>query len=171
MAVVGIHIPDAMTAVTGPATRVLALSRRVEVGTQLDDATSVMFEFASGAMGTLSILTATTPFWWLHVFGSSGWAQMPDQYRLIRTELDGNLSEQSFEPLDTLAAEGDAFALTVQEGRAWPVTPAQAFQCRGDGGDHAFRGQRRRLCRSGAGLNREEPQPAPRPFPVTSPPR
>lgn len=127
MAAMGIHVLDAMVALMGPVARTATLSRRLAVASQLDDTTSVMLEFASGSTGTISTLMATAPFWRLHVFGGSGWAQMPDQHRLIRADLDGQLREQGFEPLDTLAAELDAFARMVREGEAWPVSAAQAL--------------------------------------------
>nr|WP_254368336.1 Gfo/Idh/MocA family oxidoreductase [Paracoccus sp. Z118] len=127
MAAMGIHVLDAMIAIMGPVVRVAAISRRLAVSSNLDDTTVIMLEFASGATGSLSTLMATAPFWRLHVFGASGWAQMPDQARLIHAGLDGQVSEQSFEPLDTLATELDAFALTVREEWPWPVTTVQAL--------------------------------------------
>ncbi|SIS90286.1 Gfo/Idh/MocA family protein [Paracoccus saliphilus] len=127
MAAMGIHILDAMIAVMGRIARVSVLSRRLAVSSQLDDTTTVHLDFASGATGTLSTLMASAPFWRLHVFGSEGWAQMPDQTRLLTSNLAGECTEQSFAPVDTLAAELASFAAAMRRSEDYPVTREQAL--------------------------------------------
>lgn len=127
MAAMGIHILDAMIAVMGPVRRVSVLSRRLAVTSHLDDTTTVLLEFVSGATGTLSTIMATASYWRLHAFGASGWAQIPDQNRLIRSDLSSQTTEQRFDPVDTLAAELHAFALLIRENDPYPVSFAQAL--------------------------------------------
>lgn len=127
MAAMGIHVLDAMIALIGPVARVSVLSRRRALSSQLDDTTTVHLNFASGATGLISTLMATGPFWRLHVFGSKGWAQMPDQSRLITSDLSGAGKEVTFESTDTLAAELAAFAASISDGSPYPVTRSQAL--------------------------------------------
>lgn len=128
MAAMGIHILDAMIALLGPVRRVSAISRRVAVPAQLKDVTSVMLDFESGATGTLSTLMSTAGFWRVHVFGSDGWAQMPDQFNLITSDLAGQQTHRSFDPRDTLALELDAFARHIRTNRPYPVLDQQALE-------------------------------------------
>ncbi len=128
MAAMGIHVLDAMIALLGPVRRVSAISRRAAVSAQLKDVTSVMLDFESGATGSLSTLMATAGFWRLHVFGSQGWAQMPDQATLITSDLSGRQERRAFDPCDSLAQELDAFARKARSDRPYPVSPLQALQ-------------------------------------------
>ena len=50
---VGIHPLDTLHYLLGPVARVMAFVRRVEVSVDIDDTTSVILEFASGALGYL----------------------------------------------------------------------------------------------------------------------
>lgn len=127
MAAMGIHILDAMIALLGPVRRVSAISRRIAVPAQIDDVTNVMLDFQSGATGSLSSLMSTGSFWRLHVFGSTGWAQMPDQDTLVTSDLEGAQERRSFDPCDSLARELDAFARHVLTGQPYPVTHDQAL--------------------------------------------
>mgnify|MGYP005856800743 CR=1 FL=1 len=127
MAAMGIHVLDAMIAIMGPVRRVSVLSRRMAVSSGLDDTTTVHLEFARGATGMLSTLMATASFWRLHVFGSKGWAQMPDQARLITATLSNGSTDLAFDSADTLAAELGCFAEAIRGNRCYPVTTAQAL--------------------------------------------
>ena len=127
MAAMGIHVLDAMIAVMGPVRRVCVLSRRMAVSNGVDDTTTVQLDFTSGATGTLSTLMATASFWRLHVFGSAGWVQMPDQTRLSLATLDSSPEERVFTPTDTLATELDHFARSVRGDDLYPVTVTEAL--------------------------------------------
>lgn len=127
MAAMGIHVLDAMIAAMGPVRRVSTLSRRLALTCSLDDTTSVQMEFASGATGTLSTLMATASYWRLHVFGSKGWTQMPEEHRCVVTEIDAAPHDASFDPVDSVAEELACFADAVRGGIAYPVTRAQAL--------------------------------------------
>jgi predicted dehydrogenase len=127
MAAMGIHMLDAMLSIMGPVRRVATLSRRLAVPSDLDDVTSVILDFASGATGSLATLMATGGFWRLHVFGAEGWAQMPDQNSLVLADLSGKQTAHTFEPVDTLAAELDAFAGAIRSKAKYPVSFGEAL--------------------------------------------
>ena len=127
MAAMGIHILDAMLAVMGPVRRVSTVSRRLAVASGVDDTTTVTMDYVSGATGSLSTLMATGSFWRLHVFGSQGWAHMPDQNTLILSDLAGKQTTESFAATDTLAAELDSFARAVRSNAPYPVSLGEAL--------------------------------------------
>ena len=127
MAAMGIHILDAMLAVMGPVRRVSTLSKRLAVASGVDDTTMVAMEYESGATGSLSTLMATGSFWRLHVFGSEGWAQMPDQNTLVLSDLAGRQTTENFTATDTLAAELDTFAQAIRSKASYPVSLREAL--------------------------------------------
>ncbi|MDP0926715.1 Gfo/Idh/MocA family oxidoreductase [Paracoccus onubensis] len=127
MAAMGIHVLDAMIALLGPVRRVSTVSRRIVAPAQLRDVTSVMLDFHCGATGSLSTLMTTGSFWRLHVFGSEGWVQMPDQSSLITCDLAGTQERRNFDPCDGLARELDAFGGNILAKQSYPVTHHQAL--------------------------------------------
>jgi predicted dehydrogenase len=127
MAAMGIHVLDAMIALMGPVRRVAVLSRRRAVQSQLDDTTAVLLDFASGATGTLSTLMATASGWRLRVAGDAGWAEMPDQDRLLHAPIGTPIREQTYAKVDTLALELAAFVTSITAVAPYVVTQAQAL--------------------------------------------
>lgn len=128
MAALGIHMLDAMIHLLGPVQRVTALSKRRVLSAGVDDTTTVQLDFDSGATGTLTSLMATPLNWRLQLFGSEGWAAMADQQSLEVSRLENpKESNQTFEAVDTLAAELNAFAGTVYEGIPFPVSMSEAL--------------------------------------------
>lgn len=127
MAAMGIHVLDAMIALQGPIRRVAVLSRRLAVENPVDDTTTVLLDFASGATGTLSTIMATAASWRLRASGSSGWAEMPDQHRLLVAPVSGDIRSLDFDPRDTLALELAAFADSIRNGSLPAVTRAEAL--------------------------------------------
>ena len=128
MAALGIHMLDAMIHLLGPVKRVTALSRRRVLSAGVDDTTTVQLDFDCGATGTLTSLMATPLNWRLQLFGSEGWAAMANQQSLEICRLeDPKESNQTFEAVDTLAAELNAFASAVHEGAPFPVSMSEAL--------------------------------------------
>lgn len=128
MAALGIHMLDAMIHLLGPVQRVTALSKRRVLSAGVDDTTTVQLDFDSGATGTLTSLMATPLNWRLQLFGSEGWAAMADQQSIEVSRLeDPKQSNQTFEAVDTLAAELNAFAAAVYEGTPFPVSMSEAL--------------------------------------------
>src|SRR5882672_7660920 len=74
----GVHVVDAMLYLAGPIGAVSAQSLRLARDFGMDDTTSMLFRFRSGASGYLGTVIATAETWRLQVFGSKGWAEVGD---------------------------------------------------------------------------------------------
>jgi predicted dehydrogenase len=83
----GVHVVDAMLYLAGPIESVDAQSFRLAQDFGVDDTTSMLFRFASGATGYLGTVIATAETWRLQVFGSKGWAEVGDVEHLTTWQL------------------------------------------------------------------------------------
>ena len=83
----GVHVVDAMLYLAGQIDTVTAQSYRLAQDFGVDDTTSMLFRFASGATGYLGTVIATAETWRLQVFGSNGWAEVGDVEHLHTWEL------------------------------------------------------------------------------------
>jgi len=119
MAARGIHIVDAMIRTCGRIESAYALSRRRVLDAEIDDTTSMLFEFADGMTGTLTTLMATAEQWRLQVFGAKGWARMEciehlPQSTFATCGIDGDHTLVSYVAPNTERAELEAFAAAVR---------------------------------------------------------
>ncbi|HYF43780.1 MAG TPA: Gfo/Idh/MocA family oxidoreductase [Ramlibacter sp.] len=83
----GVHVVDAMLYLAGHIEQVTAQSFRLAQDFGVDDTTSMLFRFASGATGYLGTVIATAETWRLQVFGSNGWAEVGDVEHLHTWDL------------------------------------------------------------------------------------
>ena len=83
----GVHVVDAMLYLAGPIAQVTAQSFRLVQNFGMDDTTSMLFRFASGATGYLGTVIATAETWRLQVFGSEAWVEVGDVEHLTTWEL------------------------------------------------------------------------------------
>ena len=83
----GVHVVDAMLYLAGPIEQVTAQSFRLAQDFGVDDTTSMLFRFASGATGYLGTVIATAETWRLQVFGSNAWVEVGDVEHLHTWEL------------------------------------------------------------------------------------
>jgi len=84
----GVHVADAMLYLTGShVEQVTAQSFRLAQDFGIDDTTSMLLRFASGATGYLGTVIATAETWRLQVFGSRGWAEVGDVEHLHTWDL------------------------------------------------------------------------------------
>ena len=74
----GVHVIDAMLSLAGPIEQVTAQSFRLAQDFGMDDTTSMLLRFDSGATGYLGTVIASAECWRLQVFGSNGWAEVGD---------------------------------------------------------------------------------------------
>ena len=74
----GVHVVDAFLYLAGRVGSVHAQSARQVLDYGLDDTTSMLFRFRSGASGYLATVIATAETWRIQVFGSKGWVQLGD---------------------------------------------------------------------------------------------
>jgi predicted dehydrogenase len=72
----GVHVVDAMLYLAGRIETVYAQSERLVQSSGVDDTTSMLFRFASGASGYLGTVIATAETWRMQVFGSKGWVEL-----------------------------------------------------------------------------------------------
>jgi predicted dehydrogenase len=84
----GVHVVDAMLYLAGPIEQATAAqSVRLAQDFGVDDTTSMLFRFASGATGYLGTVIATAETWRMQVFGSNAWAEVGDVEHLHTWEL------------------------------------------------------------------------------------
>jgi predicted dehydrogenase len=74
----GVHVIDAMLYVAGRIDSVHAQSFRLAQDFGIDDTTSMLLNFGSGATGYLGTVIATPETWRMQVFGSLGWVEVGD---------------------------------------------------------------------------------------------
>ena len=127
----GIHVVDAMINLVGSIEQVTAQSFRQFLKIPIDDTTSMLFRFASGATGYLGTFTAMAMQWRVQVLGTGGTAEMHNYNRLTVTRVkeDGTTGAEEiteYGPFDMEQAELEAFADACAGGPAFPLTPAEA---------------------------------------------
>ncbi|MEQ1773173.1 MAG: Gfo/Idh/MocA family oxidoreductase [Burkholderiales bacterium] len=118
----GIHVLDALVSYAGPARRVHAQVLSLQPQPSPLDTITVLFEFDRGLSGTLAAIRSTPFYWRIHVFGSAGSAEALGENELV-VRLNGKPPQRmTYEPVDSLAAEFDAFADAVARRAAYPIT-------------------------------------------------
>lgn len=124
----GVHMIDAMTHLLGPINRVQAQCKRLAVSVDIDDTTSALFEFASGATGYLGTFSACPQTVFFNLYGTSANAfAAPDADRLTLHRLGEESAEVSLMPVDTLKAELEEFADACTGGATFRVQPEEAI--------------------------------------------
>jgi len=123
----GIHLIDAMINLMGPIAGVFAQSTS-RVIQEIDDTTSVLFRFESGATASLTTLLATPMHFRLHLFGSLAHAELRGPDRLELTRLEDTVPRIiDYPAIDLERAELEAFADAVEGRASFPVSSAQAI--------------------------------------------
>jgi predicted dehydrogenase len=122
----GIHTLDAMIQIAGLATSVYAFSdkRKLPADVDMDDTTSMLLKFASGATGSLSTVFVTADLYRVHVFGSKGWIELRGDTDLIMRGLQGTPEKITLPAVDKEKAELEAFADAIEEKKPF-VVPAE----------------------------------------------
>ncbi len=129
----GVHTLDAYLYLAGRVASVHAQSSRRALAYGLDDTTSMLFKFESGATGYLGTVIATAETWRMQVFGSKGWAEVGDVEHLTTWQMKVcTLDPQklwlhqkpqvlAFPPISTERAELENFARAIAEKRPLAV--------------------------------------------------
>ncbi len=117
----GLHLLDAFSNLIGAVRYVHA--RVVTRKPQPDpmDTVSVLFEFTNRVTGTLGAVRASPFYWRVHVFGRGASAEALGENDLIVRRSGGRIERSSFEPVDSLRAEFDAFADAVAGRAPYPI--------------------------------------------------
>ena len=123
----GIHMIDALIYLLGPVARVGAQAYRRAVPVDIDDTTSALFAFESGASAYLGTLFACPHTSYINIYGTGGNALgQIDNSQLILQSADGVRREEPIEPNDTLRLELDEFAAACAGEAQFTVTPEEA---------------------------------------------
>lgn len=127
LASLGLHMIDIMCWLFGPMKRIACLGRRVCVPVDIDDVTVGLIEFESGLTATLSTFFASPLISQFRVSGTACVADVQDDFsRMHLTKADGTRTTETFEAIDTVAAEITRFIKACQTGAALPITPIEA---------------------------------------------
>jgi predicted dehydrogenase len=121
----GIHVLDALVSYAGPARRVHAQVLSLQPQPNPLDTITVMFEFERAGQrmsGTLAAIRSTPFYWRIHVFGSKGSAEALGENELV-VRLNGQTPQRTtYEPVDSLAAEFEAFADALDGRAVYPIS-------------------------------------------------
>jgi predicted dehydrogenase len=122
----GVHVLDAMLYLAGHIAQVTAQSVRLAQDFGMDDTTSMLLRFASGATGYLGTVIATPETWRLQVFGTKAWVEVGGVEHLPTWDLKVCTLDpehlavkqrpvvHTFEPTSTERAELEHFAEHAQ---------------------------------------------------------
>lgn len=126
----GVHVVDAMIYLAGAVSHVTAQSFRLAQDFGMDDTTSMLMRFKSGATGYLGTVIASAETWRLQVFGSRAWAEVGDiehlhtwSLKVCRLDPERITVKQqpeliTFPDTSTERAELEHFAREIAAGRA-----------------------------------------------------
>ncbi len=123
----GIHLIDLMCWIAGPIVAVTAQAKRRVLAVDVDDTTSVLFEFESGVTGYLGCMFAAPYTSLLNVYGTrmNAFAGIDSESVVVKT-IDGQSSTMEMDRVDTLKTELEEFALSCLGHKMFRVSPAQA---------------------------------------------
>ncbi|MFQ5895013.1 MAG: Gfo/Idh/MocA family protein [Nitrospinota bacterium] len=89
MTALGVHHADTFQYLLGPVTRVMAMSKSLFSETPLEDVTSLLLEFESGAQGYLSTNLVSPKVFSIHVFGTEANAIVENEGTRLRLQRKG----------------------------------------------------------------------------------
>jgi predicted dehydrogenase len=115
----GIHHVDTFQYLLGPIARVMAFSRRVALTGEVDDATSILFEFASGSLGYLGtswIHANRTSTITLHGTEAQAWSEADGARLFVARRGQGERAAVPLTPVDPVVEELAEFARCVRAG-------------------------------------------------------
>jgi predicted dehydrogenase len=128
----GIHLTDSFVALAGRVARLRAVSAS-PVPEPPRNVIAIQLEFASGATGFVTAVSATPYYGRFTVLGSEGWAEStedehperPVPNRLTFRPRGGEKSVTDFEPFDIVRANFEAFADAAEGRAAYPISAAE----------------------------------------------
>jgi predicted dehydrogenase len=121
----GVHILDAFINLVGPARRVYAQLLARPPQPEPVDTLSVILQFANGVSGVLAGVRSTPQYWRVHVFGTQGSAEALEQNDLVLRASGAKPQHFTFEPVDALRFEFEAFADAVAGRAPYPISVEQ----------------------------------------------
>ena len=121
----GIHVLDAFVNLVGPVRRAHAQHILKSPPPASLDTLTITLEFANRVSGVLCGVRATPLFWRVHVFGNQGSAEAVGPTELILRMSGAQPERRSFETVNALRANLEAFADAVEGRVAYPIPVAQ----------------------------------------------
>jgi predicted dehydrogenase len=122
LSAMGVHILDFFIHLCGPINSVRTTSTRRSMPVEADDVVCVDLSFKNGVVGTLSTMLTTPRQWRVQVFGTSQWAHMRDEHLLDICGSSGVPDTLTFDVVDTLRLELEAFADAIEGGINYPIS-------------------------------------------------
>ncbi len=118
MAGLGVHMADNLNYLLGPATRVVAFSKKIIGVGALDDATTATLEYESGPLaflGTTMVIPdiARTAVWGTE---AAAWNELDGERFYVQQTGEKDRVEQAVETLDTVVDELEEFASNARTG-------------------------------------------------------
>jgi predicted dehydrogenase len=86
---------------------------------------TLFLEFSNRVSGVLCGVRTTPQFLRVHVFGKDGWAQAVEATELTVRKTDAQPERYTFERVESLRLELEAFADAVAGIAPYPITPQQ----------------------------------------------
>jgi len=123
----GLHVLDAFTSLIGPTRQVYARLNPREAGPPQLDTAMLAIDFANAVTGTLATVRATPFYWRVHVFGSKGSAEVLDEVTMVVRKSASAPHQIKYPAANSVVAELDAFADTIEAKHPFPVTGAEVL--------------------------------------------
>ena len=118
----GVHVLDAFVDLAGPTSQVYARLTARESRADPIDTLTVFVEFSNRASGAMCGVRSTPQYWRVHVFGRNGSAEALEDVELVVRKPDTVPRRLTFERVDALRLELDAFARSVEAGTPYLIS-------------------------------------------------
>ena len=130
MTSLGIHAVDMFVNLFGRVSSVDAVSRKVALPFDIDDATGVLMDFEGGQVGYLGTVAATGQLWQVRAFGTKGWGSIYGHDRFDAVKIDGTHETETWDGYEypgilTIREQLECFAGACEGDDPYPVTPDQ----------------------------------------------
>jgi predicted dehydrogenase len=133
MTAMGIHLSDLFVELLGPASEAFAVTTSRVAYPDNGDVVSALIRFESGATGYLNAILVTPHYLCLTVFGSEAWVEVrnethpdtPGPSILALQHRDGRRETRTYEWVDTVRLNLEAFARAIDGGAPYPFTDAE----------------------------------------------
>ncbi|MEE2997542.1 MAG: Gfo/Idh/MocA family oxidoreductase [Pseudomonadota bacterium] len=130
MTSLGIHAVDMYVNLFGRVSSVLAVSRRVSIPFDIDDATAILMDFENGQVGYLGTVASTGHLWQVRTFGALGWGSIYGHHQFDAVKIDGTHETETWEGYEypgmaTIKDQMVCFAKACEGGDPFPATPDQ----------------------------------------------
>ncbi|HKA44388.1 MAG TPA: Gfo/Idh/MocA family oxidoreductase [Burkholderiales bacterium] len=124
----GVHVLDAFVDLVGPVRLVHAHLIEREANDAPVDTLSVFLEFANRVSGLLCAVRTTPQYWRVHAFGKNGSAEALEDADVVVRMTDKAPRRVTFERVDALRLELEAFAEAVTTCRPYPIPFEQMLE-------------------------------------------